>query len=164
MMVKVLVYSNPRHILAFSSTASYSNLDTLSQVCSQALQQHFNFRRTERLVPRTALKHRAAANMATTSSSKLGYVDVPLFLSTCTFEHLYIWILVFLHSLFIFIIHALRIKMSCYPFSYVCDHSKSVQERPSNIYYKINALQVTKSFIVFSLISCPTTLRTIATT
>ena len=38
-MVKVLVYSNPRHILAFSSTASYSNLDTLSQVCSQALQQ-----------------------------------------------------------------------------------------------------------------------------
>ena len=39
MMVKVLVYSNPRHILTFSSTASYSNLDTLSQVCSQALQQ-----------------------------------------------------------------------------------------------------------------------------
>ena len=39
MMVKVLVYSNSRHILTFSSTASYSNLDTLSQVCSQALQQ-----------------------------------------------------------------------------------------------------------------------------
>lgn len=39
MMVKVLVYSNPRHILAFSSTASYSNQDTLSQVCSKALQQ-----------------------------------------------------------------------------------------------------------------------------
>ena len=39
MMVKVLVFSNPRHILAFSSTASYSNQDTLSQVCSQALQQ-----------------------------------------------------------------------------------------------------------------------------
>lgn len=39
MMVKVLVYSNPRHILAFSSTASCSNLDTLSQVCRQALQQ-----------------------------------------------------------------------------------------------------------------------------
>lgn len=72
-MVKVLVYSNPRHILAFSSTASYSNLDTLSQVCSQALQQHFNFRRTERQVPRTALKHRAAANMATTSSSTFLY-------------------------------------------------------------------------------------------
>ena len=39
MMVKFLVYSNPRHILAFSSTASYSNQDTLSQICSQALQQ-----------------------------------------------------------------------------------------------------------------------------
>ena len=95
MMVKVLVYSNPRHILAFSSTASYSNQDTLSNMQSSfttiapAIVSHFNFRRTERQVPRTALKHRAAANMATTSSSKLGYVVVPLFLSTCTFEHPY---------------------------------------------------------------------------
>ena len=39
MMVKFLVYSNPRHILAFSSTASCSNHDTLSQVCRQDLQQ-----------------------------------------------------------------------------------------------------------------------------
>ena len=39
MMVKFLVYSNPRHILAFCSTASCSNHDTLSQVCRQDLQQ-----------------------------------------------------------------------------------------------------------------------------
>ena len=113
-----------------------------------AIVRRFNFRRTERQVPRTALKHRAAANIATTSSSKLGYVVVPLFLSTCTFEQFFFFfyirtslrILVFLHSLFIFIIQALRIKISCYPFWYVCDHNKSVQKRPSNIYYKINAL------------------------
>lgn len=92
-MVKVLVYSNPRHILAFSSTASYSNLDTLSQVCSQALQQSL-LQLLDTLISdeRTALKHRAAANIATTSLSKLGYVVVPLFLSclsTCTFEKPY---------------------------------------------------------------------------
>ena len=54
-----------------------------------AIVRRFNFRRTERQVPRTALKHRAAANIATTSSSKLGYVVVPLFLSTCTFEQFF---------------------------------------------------------------------------
>lgn len=145
-------------------------MQTRFTTIAPAIVRYFNSRRTEQQVPRTALKHRAAANMATTSSSKLGYVVVPLFLSTCTFEQFFffyirtsLWILVFLHSLFILIIQALRIKISCYPFSYVCDHNKSVQKRASNIYYKINALQVIKSFIVFSLISCPT-LRTIATT